>query len=928
MRLSNDTCLGEPQLLPHHAELIRRSAVSEEVALARGYRSVTTKAAARQLGFGSSQLSVPALVVPIWSVSGELGTYQLRPDQPRVMHGKPIKYETPRGTRMMIDVPAHARPSIGNPSIPLVVTEGARKADAAVSAGLACVDLLGVWNWRGRNEHGGAVALPDWESVALRDRLVYLAFDSDVMSKIEVAKALHRLSAFLRARGAEVRPIYLPSMADGSKQGLDDFLAGGGSSSDLLAYAEQSLRPLPPGAGDGAERFIVANGRICEVRVNGQGEDPSLAPLCNFSAEIIEEVVADDGAGERADLVIAGALANGTLFPTIRIQRNRFAGMRWPFECWGVRAIVEPGMGAADKLRAAIQSLSQGSQQRRVYEHSGWREIDGEWVFLHADGAIGAAGAIDNIDVDLPKAAALIRLPEPPEGDDLHVAIRASLSLLDIAPDAVSAVVLGSAYRAALLSALPADFGVFIVGPTGSFKSELASLVMRHLGPGFDRLHLPVSWSATPNFIERALFDFKDVPVVIDDFAPANSAREADRLHSAAERVFRGVGNASGRGRLSADASARPVYPARGLAMATGEDEPRGHSIRARLVVVEVEPYGIDRQRLTQAQESAASGLLAVAFAGYVRWLAPRYGDLVVELRERFTQLRAQASLTMGHARTPDAIANLAIGWDIFLRYASDSGALSGDEVAALWSRVWEGLAGAGERQAAHQADQEPTQRFRELLASVIAAGEAHVASATGGEPGIPERWGWREVLVGTGEHQRNEWRPQGSRVGWVEDDHLYLDLEVALAEVNRLGSATGGGVQMGSKTLAKRMAQRGLLTATEPGPHGGLSVRRNLEGTRRRVHQVRADLVGAEETVQSVQTAPEPARGRSSTGTEHPQALAGRNHGTDFSWDQLESGPDSGTNTRSDERDSRVDRIGRIHPGQTGAVTRELRIW
>lgn len=38
-------------LLPQHAELIKHSAISPEVAAARGYRSVTTKAQLRQLGF-------------------------------------------------------------------------------------------------------------------------------------------------------------------------------------------------------------------------------------------------------------------------------------------------------------------------------------------------------------------------------------------------------------------------------------------------------------------------------------------------------------------------------------------------------------------------------------------------------------------------------------------------------------------------------------------------------------------------------------------------------------------------------------------------------------------------------------------------------------------------------------------------------------
>jgi hypothetical protein len=87
--------------------------------------------------------------------------------------------------------------------IPLFITEGIKKADALVSRELCAVALIGVWNWRGTNEHGGKMALPEWESVALNDRGVYIIFDSDVMEKREVYAALCRLKSFLESRGAD-----------------------------------------------------------------------------------------------------------------------------------------------------------------------------------------------------------------------------------------------------------------------------------------------------------------------------------------------------------------------------------------------------------------------------------------------------------------------------------------------------------------------------------------------------------------------------------------------------------------------------------------------------------------------------------------------------------------------------------------------------
>jgi hypothetical protein len=275
-------------LLPHHGNLITGSAITKEVARARGYRTVTLKTELREIGFGEAQRRVPALLIPVWSVHGEIATYQIRPDEPRIKDGKPLKYETPSGARMALDVPPAARPLLANPSIPLFITEGARKADSAVSRGLCCVALLGVWNFRGRNEHGGLTALADWECVALKGRKVYICFDSDVMEKDAVRLAMKRLRAFLESRGADVRLIYLTAGAGGAKVGLDDYFAAGGTVDGLMRLASADLPDEPEAdakrerksqatvlveLASGAEFFHTSEGEAyASVEINGHLE--------------------------------------------------------------------------------------------------------------------------------------------------------------------------------------------------------------------------------------------------------------------------------------------------------------------------------------------------------------------------------------------------------------------------------------------------------------------------------------------------------------------------------------------------------------------------------------------------------------------------------------------------------------------------------
>lgn len=238
------------ELLGQHRALIEASAIAPEVAAERGYYSETIKARVRELGFANSQCLVPALVIPIGNDGRE--SYQIRPDNPRNNgKGHPVKYETPYKARNVLDAPHRVRPMLADPSIPLWITEGVRKADAAVSVELCCVALTGVWNWLGTNDRGGSVALPDWRDIALNGRLVHLAFDSDARHNPDVQAALLALADYLGSRGAEVRLVLPPTGAGGVKAGLDDYLAAGHSVDDLLALATDKIpaveaKPIAP----------------------------------------------------------------------------------------------------------------------------------------------------------------------------------------------------------------------------------------------------------------------------------------------------------------------------------------------------------------------------------------------------------------------------------------------------------------------------------------------------------------------------------------------------------------------------------------------------------------------------------------------------------------------------------------------------------
>jgi hypothetical protein len=593
----------------------------------------------------------------------------------------------------------------------------------------------------------------------------------------------------------------------------------------------RAAKPAPSAAGD----YRVVGGRIVHVRATPHG--PVEVPLANWSARIVEEVVHDDGAERRITFAVEGALAGGTPLPRAEVAADKFPWMRWPVEAWGTRAVVLAGASTADHCRAAVQLLSGEVPRRVVYEHTGWREIGGCWCYLHAGGAIGPGGAAPGVEVHLPDALAGYVLPAPPDGAELAAAVRASLSLLDVAPERIMAPLLGAVYRAVLGAA---DYALHLCGPTGAGKTELAALGQQHYGAGMDARRLPGSWASTGNSLEFLAFAAASALLVVDDFAPGGGVADVARIHREADRLLRAQGNRSGRARCRTDGTARPARPPRGTIVSTGEDVPRGQSLRARLLVLELAPGELDWGRLTSCQREAGAGLYAQALAGLCRWLAPRYGTARDELRTETAALRERVHAEGLHARTPGIIADLAAGWRYWLDFALAAGALDAAERAALARRVWHALLDAAGRQAEHDRAAEPCSHFLRLLAGALASGRAHVADRDGCAPLDAAAWGWREVVIGTSDNQREEWQEQGRRIGWIDGTDLYLEPEASYAEAQELARHQGDALPVSPKTLRRRLRERGLLASSDL-EREVLTVRRTLEGTRREVLHLRA---------------------------------------------------------------------------------------
>lgn len=130
---------------------------------------------------------------------------------------------------------------IGDPGIPIILTEGELKAAKACKEGFPTIGLGGVYNWRSNKL--GLTWLPSLDFVAWLRRNVYICFDSDMSTNPLVLGALKELADALHQRGAFVYLVTLPQLEDLDKVGLDDFLVHAGTNAadqlhELLHQAE------------------------------------------------------------------------------------------------------------------------------------------------------------------------------------------------------------------------------------------------------------------------------------------------------------------------------------------------------------------------------------------------------------------------------------------------------------------------------------------------------------------------------------------------------------------------------------------------------------------------------------------------------------------------------------------------------------------
>ena len=557
--------------------------------------------------------------------------------------------------------------------------------------------------------------------------------------------------------------------------------------------------------------------------------------LSNFIAEITHEVTKVDGQNSFKTLLVQGQKADGSQFPSVDVEANRFDSMEWLMPHWGAKAIINVVPKSKEHVAAAIKSLST-YEMKTVYLHTGWIVHHKKYAYLSASGGITANGYSPDFATELNGSLNNYELPAPCA--DMEVTVTKVLGLFsDLIDDGTGLLILSGAFRSIFSEFVPCTVSLYLQGTTGTYKSAVVGVVQALFGKTFNGSNLPENWSSTGNAIEKKAALAKDAMFVVDDFVARGTQSDVARMHRDAERVLRAQGNQSGRDRMTSTTELRGANVPKGMICSTGEDLPNGHSLQARLVIVNMKKGSTNTGVLSQLQDYAQTGDLAQLNANFIRWIAAAADDGIIE--QFFIDALSSCAEKLppeGHARTRDNLSQMLTGLWIYLQYAIDVGIMNLEAADIFKLQAIETVLALSRIQAGVDKDASDAERFVKVLQSALSMGSCHLAKQGGGYPKYYTAAGWK--MTGAGRSKKIE--GQGVKVGWMNDKHVFIDITAAQKVVKQLSQGTGNYLGSSDRAVTKALYEANMLAEVSK---DRLTIKVTVEGQRRNLLCMDTDL-------------------------------------------------------------------------------------
>jgi len=660
----------------------------------------------------------------------------------------------------------------GTPTKPRPASTGRTDAQVLLAEALGKVGELG-----GRNHAGFYLACQlrdegyaESEAESIMDDFAASVPDPATYSASEAAKAM---------RQAYREPAREPRAQTGRNPGYTGYEGFGAAPSfaDFLDAAERTHRSWPYAIQDGQ---IV----LLQEKKRKDGVEIEQIPVADFVATITAEIVDEQG---NKLYTLEGEGKRGRHF-AVDVEAEVFGEDR------RLRAILEAAAGAMDPVRAgmgnhlgpAIKLLTQLEDlaQIHLFHRTGWND-DRRFLLPGRE--------VDGVRIQIAE-----KLPyrySPWTAEDLVAGLKTLDTLINAFRPEVTVIPLALLFQAPAAAAAGwtnERYAVFVQGRTGSLKTSFAQAAMCLYGQDFikDERLIKLGQGATTNAVMRFATEAHDLPILIDNFK-LNTGLGARDLISVIHNLMEG----GEKDRLNRASELKESRALRCWPLFTGEDIPdTDPASLARILIISLDwQRGTPNQALTDVQQASAT--LAAVGAAWVDWLASGDGWAVAEAigekmpayRQRWADvLRRNYPDAANILRVATNLATNELAWELVCLHPT-----IGQVAGAYTAQHKNGLMELAHSMGRETSDALEAQIVLNALRDLVSTGQSVLVNRS------------NDIL----DYEKDR------MLGWVDDDGVYLIMNVALKAVKMLLGS--GHVMPTNRVLYSQLAEMGMIASS-----------------------------------------------------------------------------------------------------------------
>lgn len=513
-------------------------------------------------------------------------------------------------------------------------------------------------------------------------------------------------------------------------------------------------------------------------------------PIANHTPILQEQRIVDNGI-EPVEELIFNVRRAGRMWGTASVTLKEILSQT-PNIKFGAACRIFVGRGAKARYSEAMQIQCENAPCSTIYQHTGFREIDGERVFLNGGYSVTAHGLTDRFRVQLDgKLGRYGFTAERHEG-------RYATLLTDLPKVAPKSLIMtGLAYSfLSPLNAMLRDAGceprftLYFVGKTGTRKSTMANLFLSFFGSFRESESAPISFKDTPNAADMAMALLDSTLTLMDDRIPSTTKGVKDQMERMEQNAARAIGDRAGRARLNANSSLKAVYRPVCNLIVTAEEAFNnvGESAVARSVSCELKPGDVNLTALTTVQRKA--GELNECMSEYIQFVLENWDSISEECVKQFYRLRDEAQ-TNGHGRLASSVAHLQIGISTMCRWLESVKAITPEQSEELKVQSWETFMELAAAQNRRIYEEKPVKLFLDAVREMRDRGTIRIVDMD--KPG--------------------EWSSP-SIVGYRDRAFYYFYPDSVYSEVRRFYMEQDKNFPLGKIALFRQLAIDGLVEA------------------------------------------------------------------------------------------------------------------